>query len=185
MTDSQMGAEQAWLSPSAALNRLQLDDEEMRNETAAILGTAEHVQQRHGVAIGSFSVLLPGDTVSEVVKGSTVYPIPKTASWVKGLLNLRGNLVPVFDLAEHFDVDAQAPESPQIVVVGKAEQAVALIVDGIPKLASTSQTISQSALPLPEGIKNHVRGAYVEDDNMWLELDFSGLIESLTDQMED
>lgn len=185
MTDSQPDAQEAWLSPSAALNRLQLDDDEMRNEAAAILGTAEHVQQRHGVVIGSFSVLLPGDTVSEVVKGSTIYPVPKTASWVKGLLNLRGNLVPVFDLAEHFDVEAQAAESPQIVVVGKAEQAVALIVDGIPKLASTSQAISQSALPLPEGIRNHVRGAFVEDDNMWLELDFSGLIESLTDQMED
>jgi len=72
MTDSQPGAQEAWLSPSAALNRLQLDDDEMRNEAAAILGTAEHVQQRHGVVIGSFSVLLPGDTVSEVVKGSTI-----------------------------------------------------------------------------------------------------------------
>jgi chemotaxis signal transduction protein len=166
------------------LNRLQLDDEELRNEAGAVLGPAEHVQQRHGVAIGSFSVLLPGDAVSEVVKGSTVYPVPKTADWVKGLLNLRGNLVPVFDLAEHFDADAQAAESPQIVVVGKAEEAIALVVDGIPRLASTSQAISHSTLPLPEGIRNHVRRAFVEDDNTWLELDFSALIESLTDKME-
>lgn len=185
MTDSQTGATEEWLSPSAALNRLDLDEHEIAHEAAAEHGAVEHEQRRHGVTIGPFGVLLPGDEVSEVVKGSTIYPIPKTAGWVKGLLNLRGNLVPVFDLAEHFDATAQPPESPQILAVGKAEQAVALIVDGIPKLASTSQPISHSTLSLPEGIRNHVRGAFVEEDNMWLDIDLSGLIESLTDQMEE
>ena len=67
MTDSHMGAEQAWLSPSAALNRLQLDDDELKNEAVAILGTAEHVQQRHGVAIGSFSSYNHGESSSQVI----------------------------------------------------------------------------------------------------------------------
>jgi twitching motility protein PilI len=185
MTDLHTDATGEWLSPSAALNRLHLDEHELGTEAGIDLPVSEHHQQRHGVTIGQFSVLLPPNVVSEVVKGSTVYPVPKTASWVKGLLNLRGNLVPVFNLAEHFDAAAEAPESPQILAVGKAEQAVALIVDGIPKLASTSQPISHSSLPLPDAIKSHVRGAYVEDKTMWLELDVSGLIESLTDQMED
>jgi twitching motility protein PilI len=185
MTDPHTDARETWLSPSAALNRLQLDDDELENEATATFGMAEYVQQRHGVAIGSFRVLLPGDVVSEVVKGAAIYPVPKTAEWVKGLLNLRGNLVPVFDLAEHLDTNARAPESPQIVAVGKAEQAIALIVDGIPRPASTSQAISHSALAIPEGMRKHVRGAFTEDDDMWLDLDFSGLIESLTDKMED
>ena len=185
MTDVQSGAADEWLSPSAALNRLHLDEHELGTEAGKDFSASEHPRQRHGVTIGPFSVLLPADVVSEVVKGSTVYPVPKTASWVKGLLNLRGNLVPVFNLAEHFDTAAAAPETPQILAVGKAEQAVALIVDGIPKLASTSQPISYSSLPLPDAIKSHVRGAYVEDETMWLELDISALIESLTDQMED
>lgn len=185
MTDLHTGSTAEWLSPSAALNRLHLDEHELGAEAGQGLKPTEHRQQRHGVAIGPFSVLLPPDVVSEVVKGSTVYPVPKTASWVKGLLNLRGNLVPVFNLAEHFDAAAEPPESPQILAVGKAEDAVALIVDGIPKLASTRQPISHSALPLPEAIKSHVRGAYAEEENIWLELDISGLIESLTDQMEE
>lgn len=185
MSDSQTGAAEGWLSPSAALNSLQLEDDELGNETAARLAASQHEQLRHGVTIGPFSVLLPSDQVSEVVKGSTVYPVPKTAGWVKGLLNLRGNLVPVFNLAEHFDAEAPAPGSPQILAVGKAEHAVALIVDGIPKLASTRQAIAHSTLPLPEPIRNHMRGAYVEDESMWLELDISGLIESLTEQMEE
>ena len=185
MTDSQTGASDEWLSPSAALNRLEMGVHELGHEATGEHETTEHERLRHGVTIGPLSILLPSDTVSEVVKGSTIYPIPKTAEWVKGLLNLRGNLVAVFDLAKHFDAIAAPPESPQILAVGKADQAVAVIVDGIPKLAATKQPISHSTLPLPEVVRNHVYGAFVEDDNTWLEIDLSGLIDSLTDQMED
>lgn len=185
MSDSQTAAIDEWLSPSAALNRLDLDEGELALESSSEREAAERTELRHGVKIGTFSILLPSDTVSEVVKGATIYPIPKTAEWVKGLINLRGNLVPVFDLAEHFDADEETSESTQILAVGKAEQAIALIVDGIPKLASTDHPISYSTLPLPEGIRNHVQGAFMEDDNMWLELDLSNLIDSLTDEMEE
>jgi len=183
MTDSPTGAAEEWLSPSAALNCLDLDEHELRHGAAAGLEAAEHERPRRGVTIGPLSVLLPQDVVSEVVRGSTIYPIPKTAQWVKGLLNLGGNLVPVFDLAEHFSGAANPPESPEILAVGKAEQAVGLIVDGLPESASTSQPISHSTLSLPEGVGSHVCGAFVEKDHTWLELDLSGLIESLKDQM--
>ena len=183
MTDSQTGAAEEWLSPAAALNCLDLHEHELGHATAAELEATKHEQPRRGVTIGPFSVLLPRDIISEVVRDSTIYPIPKTADWVKGLLNLGGNLVPVFDLAGHFDATANPPESPEILAVGKAEQAVALIVDGLPESASTSQPTSHSTLPLPEGIRTHVCGAFVEEENTWLELDLSGLIESLKDQM--
>jgi twitching motility protein PilI len=184
MNESLSNAMQELLSPSAALNRLHLDEDELGADAGAEQRPYEHQQLRHGVTIGPFSVLLPVETVSEVIKGSAIYQIPKTASWVKGLLNLRGNLVPVFNLAEYFDASSEAPESPQLLAVGKADEAIALIIDGIPKLASTRQAIAHSTLPLPDGIRGHVRGAYVEENIMWLELDLSGLIESLTDQME-
>lgn len=185
MSDSRTSAtDDAWLSPSAALNGLELEEHELGHSADAELGATEHEPLRHGVTIGPYKVLLPANDVSEVVRGSTVYPIPKTSDWVKGLLNLRGNLVPVFDLAEHFHA-AAAPDSPQILAVGKGDQAVALIVDGIPKPASTSEPLEDMDLPIPDGIRDHLFGAYVEDQNTWLEIDFSGLIESLTDQMEE
>ena len=184
MTDSPTGAAEEWLSPGAALNRLDLVDHEPGQETASGREAAEHEQLRHGVTIGPFGVLLPRGVVCEVIRGSTVYPVPKTADWVKGLLNLGGNLVPVFDLASHFDATAEPPASPEILAVGKADQAVALIVDGLPKVASTRRPISHATLPLPDGIRNYVHGAFMDEENMWLELDLSGLIESFTDQME-
>lgn len=184
MSDTQAGATEEWLSPSSALNRLELDEHELAHESAEEFEATKRDSLRHGVAIGSFNVLLPSDTVSEVIKGANVFPVPKTAPWVKGLLNLRGNLVPVFDLTGHFEPDAPEPESPQTLAIGKGDDSIALVVDGIPRLASTDQPISYSALPLPDGIRNQVRAAYMQDDTMWLELDLPSLIESMTDQME-
>ena len=184
MSETQADAAEEWLSPSAALNRLELDEHERVHESTAEIETAKRDRLRHGVVIGSFNVLLPADTVSEVVKGANVFPVPKTAPWVKGLLNLRGNLVPVFDITGHFEPEAPAPETPQTLAIGKGDDAVALVVDGIPKLASTDHPIAYSALPLPVGIGNQVRAAYMEGDRMWLELDLPGLIESLTEEME-
>ncbi len=183
MTDSQTDAAEEWLSPSAALNCLDLGEHELGHGAGAQLEATAPEQPRRGVTIGPFSVLLPRDVISEVIRDSTIYPIPKTADWVKGLLNLGGNLVPVFDLAGHFNATAKPPKSPEILAVGKAEQAVALIVDGLPESASTSQPISHSTLSLPDEMRSHVRGAFVEKENTWLELDLSGLIESLKDQM--
>lgn len=186
MSDSHTDAtDGGWLSPSAALNGLELEEHELAHGADARLGVTEHEPLRHGVTIGPYNFLLPANDVSEVIKGSTIYPIPKTADWVKGLLNLRGNLVPVFDLAERFNAAAAPPVSPQILAVGRADQALALMVDGIPKPASTSEPLADTDLPIPDGIRDHVFGAYVDDQNTWLEIDFSGLIESLTDQMEE
>src|ERR1700694_5472769 len=40
--------------------------------------------------------------VKEIIEYDTVTEIPKTPEWVRGVINLRGNVVPVIDLAVKF-----------------------------------------------------------------------------------
>ena len=42
--------------------------------------------------------------VKEIIEYDTVTEIPKTPQWVRGVINLRGNVVPVIDLAVKFRV---------------------------------------------------------------------------------
>lgn len=172
-----------WMSPSKALGRFKLDAPVPGEELAFGVENSERQELRHGIKIGPFSILLPAAIVSEVVKGAIIYPVPKTANWVKGLINLRGNLVPVFDIARFFDPAASAPQSAILLAVGKAADAFGLIVDGVPTLASTAQAVAHASLPLPDELRNHLRGAYVQNDQMWLELGFPDLLESLAAQM--
>jgi hypothetical protein len=44
--------------------------------------------------------------VKELIEYDTVTPVPKTPEWVRGVINLRGSVVPVIDLAVKFRLPA-------------------------------------------------------------------------------
>ena len=170
---------QDWVSPSEALGRFELGDDLPR---AAL---DDELRLRHGVKIGPYSLLLPDGVVSEVVKNASIYPVPKTSSWVKGLINLRGNLIPVFDLARYFDSSAGSPSLSTLIVIDKGENALALMVEGLPRVANVSQSVGHTSLPLPELLRTHLKGAYIENDDMWLELDVAAFFQGLSQDMVD
>jgi purine-binding chemotaxis protein CheW len=50
--------------------------------------------------IGPFYFGIPVEAVQEVLRGQTLTPVPLAPPAVKGLLNLRGDIVTVLDLSE-------------------------------------------------------------------------------------
>jgi len=70
--------------------------------------------------------------VREIMRMQTVTRVPGTPSFVEGVINLRGRVVPVVDLRKrlHLRVDEQTKES-RIVVVDVARRDVGVIVDAV------------------------------------------------------
>lgn len=70
--------------------------------------------------------------VREIIRMQTVTRVPGTPSFVEGVINLRGRVVPVVDLRKrlHLRVDEQTKES-RIVVVDVARRDVGVIVDAV------------------------------------------------------
>ena len=178
-SDTNAGWSDDWVSPSKALGRFELDDELPQ----AALG--DDVRLRHGIKVGSYSLLLPDGVVSEVVRGASVYPVPKTSGWVKGLINLRGNLIPVFDLVKYLEPGSSSGSPSTLIVIDKGENALALMVEGLPRVANVNQPVGHTSLPLPAALRNHLKGAYIENDDMWLELDVAAFFRSLAEEMVD
>jgi purine-binding chemotaxis protein CheW len=56
--------------------------------------------------------------------------IPRTASFVKGVINLRGVVTPIINLRSRFDLEEEeATESTRIIIVALDDMEVGLIVD--------------------------------------------------------
>ena len=55
---------------------------------------------------GPVHIALPLDVQKEIIEYDTITEVPKTPEWVRGVINLRGSVVPVIDLAVKF---RQAP----------------------------------------------------------------------------
>lgn len=69
-------------------------------------GTEQNVQQYLTFMIGGEEYAVNLLKVKEIIEYDVVTEVPKTPAWVRGVINLRGSVVPVIDLAVKF---RQAP----------------------------------------------------------------------------
>lgn len=147
-------------------------------------GKAEYLRNmRYGFRIQNYCFLIEHKTICEVVRQEQIYEVPNTAAWVLGIINLRGNLVPVFDLMKRLDEFSTRHTDARLLVFDRGELAVAIYIDGLPVgLEIDPQDNSQmTTIPqeLPAVLRAHVGAAYRVGGNTWMELDHRGLFEEL------
>lgn len=164
------------LKPSAALGRFN----PARGGVAISLKAAPRQRARYGFRVGDLGLLISPDTISEVVAQSTVYLIPQTPPWLAGLINLRGNLVPVFDLPLCLNLEASSQEKRYLLVLDTGDQAIGVFVEGMPQPADTSHVLERTP-PLPEVLRPYVATVYRDGGMIWLEFDHRGFFESLAE----
>lgn len=71
------------------------------------------------------------DAVQGIERAISITRVPKTPSYVKGVINLRGVVTPVVDLRERFGLEPQEiNDSTRIIIVSLEDYEVGLIVDG-------------------------------------------------------
>lgn len=164
-----------WLSPSAALERF------VPPKDLLWTGPEEVAERnRYGFRIGSFGLMIQADVGSEVIRPEAISSLPGSAPYLLGLLNLRGNLVPVFDLSLVLGV-AKSNElrTMLVLILDKGENAVGMVIDGFPQPLSALRPIAH--LPqLPAVLQVHVNAGYVKDERVWLEFNHQSFFEKLT-----
>lgn len=89
--------------------------EEMKRETE------KQVQQYLTFIIGGEEYAVNLLKVKEIIEYDTVSEIPKTPDWVRGVINLRGNVVPVIDLAVKFRLPASVAGKLTCIVITEIE----------------------------------------------------------------
>lgn len=86
--------------------------------------------------------------VQEIKGLGPITPIPNTAAAIRGVINLRGMIVPVVDLRRHLGLAAAEPGPfTVIVVVAVAGKTVGLIVDAVSDVLDIGDEAVQ---PAPE-----------------------------------
>lgn len=115
--------------------------------------TATGTRQLVVCALGDEEYGLPVGQVREIVRYSEPRPVASDVPWMRGVISLRGRLVPVHDLGARLglaSVDASVPPSPvaKLVIVDTADEPVGVLVDDVVEVL----TISDAQLePVPSG----------------------------------
>lgn len=99
--------------------------------------------------------------VREIVRMMAITHLPEAPGFIEGVINLRGQVIAVIDLARQFELSAQKelPKSARIVVVEVKDQTIGMIVDEVPEVLRIS---TDSIEPTPEVIQTEIRQDYIK-----------------------
>jgi purine-binding chemotaxis protein CheW len=121
---------------------------------------------------------IPVDRVLEVLRAQAITPVPGAPETVRGLLNLRGQIVSAVDLRRCLRLPDLPPEKESFnVVVSAAGAPVSLLVDEVGDVVHVSADDYQPAPALLEDrIRRFVPGAYTIDGELLLALDVDAVV---------
>ncbi|MEF3073785.1 chemotaxis protein CheW [Methylobacter sp. Wu1] len=124
--------------------------------------------QRYGFRIGPLGFLFPEQCPGEIVMNPEIRPIPHTRNWMPGVMALRSNLIPVFDLHALL---LQAPadlNKPMVLVLDQGKQALGFVLKASPQWLTGLMEISAADVPVPDLIAAQVSKAYRQQETVWL-----------------
>lgn len=111
--------------------------------------------------------------VQEVIRFQEMTRVPLAPPVVRGLINLRGQIVTAIDLRRRLDLsDRPADATPVNVVVRTDDGAVSLLVDEIGDVLDVPEkAFERPPDTLTGAARELIRGAYKLEDNLLLILD--------------
>lgn len=169
-----------WLKPSAALNRYAIGLPRLGNDRDPSAG--EHTAVRYGYTVGDIGLLVGERAGCEVISVPKIVRIPATPGWLLGVANLRGSLVPLFDLKSLFEIARPADEERFALIFDRGDQAVGILVTDYPKPLVGLEAVGQLP-PLPATARDFVGAAWRHGRSVWLEFEHRRFFESLAHRM--
>lgn len=98
--------------------------------------------------IGNEKYAIRISEIHEIIKMQDITEIPNVKSYVNGVINLRGKIVPVISLRHLFSMEHdQYTKSTRIVVVNHEDETIGIIVDQVSKV-----TVFSEIQPPPERV---------------------------------
>ncbi len=120
--------------------------------------------------------------VREIAEYRTLTPVPMPAPWIRGVMNLRGTVVPVVDLAAKLGLDRTVVSRRTCLIIVEmdvdTEKAViAVMVDGVSRVVDVDASEIQEPPPFGLGI-DFVPGLVRVDDRLIVLLDLTAILSS-------
>ena len=101
--------------------------------------------------IGSELYALDIMKIKEIIRPQKLTPIPKAPSFIEGVINLRGAVIPVADMRKRFDQPASRENRKnRIVICSLAGRIIGLLVDEVTEVKRYSR---KEIAPAPQFIK--------------------------------
>ena len=127
--------------------------------------------------VAGIRVLAPMDEVSEIlVLPNRLTRVPGAKPWVKGIANIRGNLLPVVDLQSFLGgKPVVTNRRSRVLVINRGDVTTGLLVGDVQGMRHFSEDQSITSARIEGVIGRFVQAAYKNDDGIWPVLSMDNL----------
>jgi purine-binding chemotaxis protein CheW len=95
-------------------------------------------QQLVVFSLGAEEYALPIAAVHEIIRFTEPRSVASDAAWVRGVIGLRGKIIPIFDLAARVGLPAADTEPGKIVIVDTGSDQVGVMVDEVEEVLTVT-----------------------------------------------
>lgn len=139
-----------------------------------------HLRQYLSFALGKEAYAIDILKVQEIRGYEAVTPIANTPAYIKGVTNLRGNIVPIVDLRLKFNVgEASYNEFTVVIILSLGSRVVGIVVDSVSDVVMLK---AEEVRPAPQFNSvldtRYVSGLATVGDQMLIVVDIEQLIRS-------
>lgn len=123
-------------------------------------------KEEYGVEINS---------VQEIIRATDITPVPGAPAHVRGVINLRGKIIPVVDLRKRFGLpEMEESDVQRIVVAELADKRLGMLVDSVSQVIKISSTIVEEIPEEATGVaENYIKGVGKLDERLIIILDLN------------
>ncbi|OQA81669.1 MAG: Chemotaxis protein CheW [bacterium ADurb.Bin243] len=118
--------------------------------------------------------------VQEIIRMQEITKVPQMPDFIEGIINLRGNVIPIIDLRKRFGLScAEKTIDSRIVVVSVRERIVGIIVDGVSEVLRLSE---EQIEPPPPAVstagREYIKGVGKLEKRLLILLDIDKILSS-------
>lgn len=144
---------------------------------AGIEAKKEEIIQYCGFKIGDGHYAVPVLDVQEIIKSQKVTAIPLAQEYVRGLINLRGQIVTAISLRKLFGLEENLEDDHMNIIVRSKDGLTSLVVDEIMDVINvkTSEMEKTPETVSPQ-LKKYIRSVYKPESNLIILLDLDQIL---------
>jgi purine-binding chemotaxis protein CheW len=131
--------------------------------------------------LGSETYGIQINKVREILTYPTVTPIPDASRWVKGVINLRGEVAPVIDLRVRFNINNDPIYTQRTIIIAVKTQdnrMIGLVVDEVSDMENVDLERLYPAPDMGTSISpEYLKGLFKKEEKMIVILDIDRILD--------
>ena len=156
------------INPVAILKNI---EESCRSSAVGLPRKAEASNAWSGITfrLGGHTLLAPMDQVVEILDVPALSAVPLTQPWVRGIANIRGNLLPVIDLNGYLgNAMTRVTDKSRVLVINYEGIYSGLVVDEVMGLKHfLEEEYMEDWADVDALLQPYIGGGYRRDEQVW------------------